>query len=395
MGVKKKIFFVIETLGVGGAERSLLNLLQSLDYSKFEVSLQLFNLNGILVSQIPTQVVILPLPDIINLLNKNPKRIVNHPLILLKKFVYSLLVRFFRISHAGKAVLYWSLFESALKKNTQFYDIAIGYSQGIPTFYVIDKIRATKKFVWVNVDYKISGITKIYQSKYYKKATGIVTVSPFVKNFFSLTIFPDLYGKMKVIRDLIIPENIEKMASLPSDTCLKKDKIVIMTAGRLNKPQKGYDLAIEAAKILYDRGMKFRWYVVGEGPFRFEMENLIREYGLEENFILLGATSNPYAYMGQCDLYVQPSRHEGFGLTIAEALILNKPVICTNFEGCTMQMIHKKNGLITSFNPEDIAKAIELLINDKTLRSYINEFICNSKKGNIEELDKFYKLLEF
>ena len=98
--------------------------------------------------------------------------------------------------------------------------------------------------------------------------------------------------------------------------------------------------------------------------------------------------------MCQCDIYVQPSRHEGFGLTIAEARILNRPVVCTNFEGCTMQIVNEKNGLITSFNPEDIADAIERLLNDKTLYSNIQKYLRNEKKGNLEEIEKFYELIE-
>ena len=168
-----------------------------------------------------------------------------------------------------------------------------------------------------------------------------------------------------------------------------------MTAGRLNKPQKGYDLALEAAKILRNRGVQFRWYAIGDGPYRGEMERFIAENQLQEHFILLGFTANPYSYMRQCDIYVQTSRHEGFGLTIAEARILNRPVVCTNFEACTMQMIDGKNGLITSFDPNDIADAIERLMKDKQLYTDIQKYLKTEKKGNVEEIENFYQLIEY
>ena len=98
--------------------------------------------------------------------------------------------------------------------------------------------------------------------------------------------------------------------------------------------------------------------------------------------------------MRQCDIYVQTSRHEGFGLTIAEARILNRPVVCTNFEACTMQMVDGKNGLITSFEPDDIADAIERLMNDKQLYMDIQNYLRKEKKGNVEEIGKFYKMIE-
>ena len=86
-------------------------------------------------------------------------------------------------------------------------------------------------------------------------------------------------------------------------------------------------------------------------------------------------------------------RHEGFGLTIAEARILNKPVVCTNFEACTMQMVDGKNGLITSFEPKDIADAIEKLLTDKHLYEEIEAYLKQEKKGNVEEIENFYQLI--
>lgn len=114
---------------------------------------------------------------------------------------------------------------------------------------------------------------------------------------------------------------------------------------------------------------------------------------MQEHFTLLGATANPYSYMRQCDIYVQTSRHEGFGLTIAEARILNRPVVCTNFEACSMQMIDGKNGLVTSFNPHDIADAIIRLAEDKKLYNDIQSFLVSEKKGNTEEISTFYSLI--
>lgn len=80
-------------------------------------------------------------------------------------------------------------------------------------------------------------------------------------------------------------------------------------------------------------------------------------------------------------------------MTIAEARILNKPVACTNFRACTMQMVDGKNGLITSFELNDIADAIERLMNDKQLYQDIQDYLKTEKKGNVEEIDSFYHLI--
>lgn len=225
-----------------------------------------------------------------------------------------------------------------------------------------------------------------------KDRNGVAIVSEDAYKHFT-GVYPEFVDKMSVILDLYDASMIQRMSELPSEKTISHDVPVIMTAGRLNKPQKGYDLALEAAKILRDRGVQFRWYAIGDGPYRGEMERFIAENQLQEHFILLGFTANPYSYMHQCDIYVQTSRHEGFGLTIAEARILNRPVVCTNFEACTMQMVDGKNGLIISFEPSDIADAIEKLLNDHPLYASIQTYLPQEKKGNVEEIDSFYHLI--
>lgn len=390
---KKRLLFVIDSLGVGGAEKSLVTLLNLLDYSRYEVDLQLFAYGGIFEQFLSQEVNLLSQLDYVKFLNLPLWR----QILSLKRFfarlMYSLRIRKKGILHADKACIYWQTIGSYIEEAAKVYDVAIAYAQGIPTFYTIDKIKAKKKLVWVNVDYKLHGATRAYQRSYYEKADVIVPVSDSAYNVFSTLVYPEFREKMKIMWDINDGQMIQRMSELPSDKPIKKDVPVIMTAGRLNKPQKGYDLALEAAKILRNRGVQFRWYAIGDGPYRGEMERFIAENQLQEHFILLGFTANPYSYMRQCDIYVQTSRHEGFGLTIAEARILNRPVVCTNFEACTMQMVDGKNGLITSFEPNDIADAIELLMNDKELYQNIQNYLMQEKKGNVEEIENFYKLI--
>lgn len=392
---KKRLLFVIDSLGVGGAEKSLVTLLNLLDYSRYEVDLQLFAYGGIFEQFLSQEVNLLSQLDYVKFLNLPLWR----QILSLKRFfarlMYSLRIRKKGILHADKACIYWQTIGSYIEEAAKVYDVAIAYAQGIPTFYTIDKIKAKKKLVWVNVDYKLHGATRAYQRSYYEKADVIVPVSDSAYNVFSTLVYPEFREKMKIMWDINDGQMIQRMSELPSDKPIKKDVPVIMTAGRLNKPQKGYDLALEAAKILRNRGVQFRWYAIGDGPYRGEMERFIAENQLQEHFILLGFTANPYSYMRQCDIYVQTSRHEGFGLTIAEARILNRPVVCTNFEACTMQMVDGKNGLITSFEPNDIADAIELLMNDKELYQNIQNYLMQEKKGNVEEIENFYQLIEY
>lgn len=111
------------------------------------------------------------------------------------------------------------------------------------------------------------------------------------------------------------------------------------------------------------------------------MEKYIKDNGLEKHFILLGTTPNPYPFFKDAYLYVQTSRHEGFGLTIAEARLLNIPVVTTEFDAVYNQMIQGKNGIVTKQDPQMVAEAIEKLLNDSNLYQSIKYYLEKEKKA--------------
>ena len=166
----------------------------------------------------------------------------------------------------------------------------------------------------------------------------------------------------------------------------------ILTVGRLAN-QKGYDIALESCKMLKKKGIDFRWYSLGIGPLKEEIEEYIKNNDLKDEFKLLGVRANPYPYIKNCDIYVQTSKFEGFGLAIAEARMLNKPVVTTRFDAVYNQMIDRKNGLVVDMDAKGVTEGILELINNNELYNSIVEYLKTEKKGNIEELDKFYELI--
>lgn len=114
---------------------------------------------------------------------------------------------------------------------------------------------------------------------------------------------------------------------------------------------------------------------------------------ITRSFILLGVKSNPYPFIKNADIYVQTSKFEGFGLAIAEARLLNVPVVTTRFDAVYNQMVEGKNGLVVDMNGDAVYRGILKLINDHELRERIITYLKNEKKGNIEELEKFYQLI--
>ena len=132
----------------------------------------------------------------------------------------------------------------------------------------------------------------------------------------------------------------------------------ILTVGRLSE-EKGQRVAIDALNILLNKGYKVKWYFVGDGNDRDCCEQLAAEYGIIDKVEFLGLQTNPYGYMRDCDVYVQPSRHEGFCITLAEALCFGNPIVATNFTGADEQLRNRENGIVVGMSSDEIAIGVK------------------------------------
>lgn len=394
----KKVLFVIDSLHCAGAEKSLTTLLSLLDYSKYDVDLQLFGYGGALEELVPKEVNILKPMEYIKFSSLSTKNAVIKSLknmnfkMLNSRLKFSLAIRKNNYSNAQKARVYWQKVSNVIENNNKEYDIAISYAQGVPTFYVAEKVCAKKKLAWVNVSYKLEDEDRVFQEQFYDKYNKIVAVSDSAKNIF-LETFPKYTDKLEIIYDINDADFIKKMSEQGQSYNDNYTGLRILTIGRLAN-QKGYDIALEACKILKEKGIEFKWYSLGMGPLKEEIEKYINENNLENNFKLLGVKSNPYPFIRDCDIYVQTSRFEGFGIAIAEARMLNKLVVTTRFDAVYNQMKDRKNGLVVDMNSQGIVNGILELINNKELTNEIISYLKTEKKGNREEINKFNTLID-
>lgn len=395
--MKKQILFVIDSLVGAGAEKSLITLLSLLDYKQYAVDLMLFAHGELLEELVPKEVNILQSLKYTNFSRLNLKDAFLVSMkqreyhMLKSRLRYSINIRLKNYSNAQKARLYWESVLPVIEENPKQYDIAISYAQGVPTFYVAEKVKANKKFAWVNVSYRLDRKEAEFQKQYYNLYQNIVAVSDSAKTIF-LETFPQYENKTKVMYDINDPNFIENMADLSGSYDDHFTGVRILTIGRLAH-QKGYDIALEACKKLKEKGINFRWYVLGKGPLKDSMNQYIMKHNLHDHFILLGVTANPYPFIKDCDIYVQTSRFEGFGLAIAEARMLNKPVVTTRFDAVFSQMVDGKNGLVVDMNAKAVCEGIRKLIENNALRESIIRYLKSEKKGNTEELSKFYELI--
>lgn len=386
--ISKHILFIIDSLGIGGAEKSLLALLSQLNLQKYHVDLWILHRGGELEGFIPDGVNVLPSPHYSTF---------EGFMLRLSRMCYSLKYRAQRaLGHkCHLAETLWKCTGWAAKVPSETYDVAIAYQQGMPTYLTTKKIRAKKKIVWDNINMMAAGYDMNYNRQFYSKADHIITVSEELQKLMT-SYYPELSEKIVCVYDILSPAFIRRQSTIAkADTLQKQDKdTLIVTVGRM-AVQKNYPLVIETALLLREQGVDFRWYIVGDGPERKRIESLVSDHHLQQTVILLGAKTNPYPYIHQCDIYVQTSSFEGFGLTIAEAKILGKPVVATNFDVVHNQICHEENGLIADMTPASVAENIMRLITDHDLRQRIVDNVLNERNTTADtEIKKVESLLD-
>ena len=393
--MKKKLLFVIDSLTIGGAEKSLVSLLSLIDSSSYEVDLLQFKKEGDFEKYVPEFVKKLPEPQYFSFLNGQRFSMKKNFLYLNHRLKTSLNLRLFKMKRCtihNEQIVFNSI-ERVLLPIKKEYDVAIAYSQGMPTYFVANKVRAAKKLAWINTDYTTTLYDKELDYEFYKKIDKIVTVSNHTRKSVS-EMRSEYLDKVDIIFDIINPKMIREMAKEYEVTEYDHSIINILTVGRL-VGAKGYDRAIEVAYLLKKSGYKFKWFVIGEGPERSKIKELIIKYHLEDCFILLGKKLNPYPYMSNCELYVQTSLKEGFGLTVSEAKILKRPIVCTTFPTAGEIIENGIDGLIVEHDVQSIFYGITKYLDDHCFKEKIkNKLNWLPPYSSMDQLEKFYQLLE-
>lgn len=342
-----KVAIVTRKMIIGGVERALIAMLRQFDYSKFEVDLYVSELGGELEAELPGGVHLIKLCPI------TFRECLTHPLLFIQKINSRAMLL---SKHSYIMQCYYS--SKLLKPVEKSYDIAISYHapNTIPVFFTIDGIKAKKKILWLHGDLNANeGLTNIAR-KYHIKFDRVFAVSQAALESF-VKIHPDRAGCADIFYNFVDIKGIQEKAKIAPSFIDEFEGTRIVTVGRLEF-QKGYDWAVGVCKRLINDGYNIRWYVCGDGSLREKLLDSISEMKLENQFILLGNQINPYGYMKNCDLYVQPSRFEGYCTTTNEALMLGKPVITTDVSGAREQFVHERTGWIVGLNSNDIYEQI-------------------------------------
>ena len=396
----KNIAIIHSNMEIGGAETSLIGLLQSLDYSKVSVTLFLYETTGSMLSFVPKQVAVKPAGEEYEALVSPIKTAIRKGYFLiaasrlLAKAVCAAKNKFRHYTDFGYIVKQRSHYYALpfLPQLDGEYDLAISFND--PHFILNKKIKAKKKLGWFHTDFSRITTDSKLEEKMWSTLDSVITVSEQCKKAFDEK-HPTLQNKSIVIENILSQAFVEKRAEEFTVDEMKKEagETVLLSVGRFSKA-KNFDNVPEICSLLRQQGLNVKWYLVGYGGDEELIKSKIAEAGMQEYVIVLGKKENPYPYIKACDVYVQPSRYEGKAVTVREAQILNKPVVITAFETSASQLTDGFDGVIVPMDNEGCANGIAAVLRNRELQQ---KLIGNTKKTdytNSAEIEKLYRMVE-
>ena len=392
----KKILIVSHALEIGGAERSLIGLLDAIDKKEYQVDLFLLRHEGELFSFIPEDIHLLPEIPSYTVLARPMVQILKEGHVELTaarmygKIKASRYIK--KHGHTDSGVpleyshKYTYRFMPDIQPNEE-YDLAISFLT--PHYIVAHKVHAKKKIAWIHTDYSKIQINEKSELEMWSAYDRIISISDDVTKTF-LKIFPTLSAKIVKIEN-IIPEKLivhQSKEFVPIEE-MSDDSIKILSIGRYCTA-KNFDNVPKICKYLVSRGMNVKWYLIGFGSDEKLIKEKIKKEHMEKNVIMLGKKSNPYPYICRCDLYVQPSRYEGKCVSVKEAQMLGKPVVITNYATAKSQLEDGVDGIIVSMDNEKCAEQIEQVLKDDEKMKRISQKCMEKDYSNATEIEKIY-----
>ena len=393
--MKKKILFVYDEMLIGGSTTSLLSILNSIDYDRFEVDLNLYYNKGALFDQIPKQVNILPQASMLPQSAKG-------------KFIK--ILRSFFAGDFLRALYYGIVIDKKLKLNSQAmiygrvtnsrkleveYDTAIGFLENWPNVFVALKTKAKRKIGWVHVDWKGANLKPIVEDKAYSKLDTIVLVSQKCLDNYN-DVFPKFKNKTVYIENILSQRTIRNMShNFAADLAIDEAKINLVSACRIEFHHKGLDRGVKAfAKLREDNLVEnYHWYIIGNGSDINNLRNMIAENFLGKYITVLGARNNPLPYVALMDMFFLPSRYEGKPMAVTEALMLGVPALVTTYASAKEQIENGIDGVIIENTDEAVYYSLKMLVNNKKKINIMKQNAYNRDYSNIEVIESVYNLL--
>ncbi len=380
---KIKLLFINGHLNTGGVEKALLDILRHLDYDRYEVDLLLTEELGDYVNQLPSQVNVIlrslegTFGSFVKVMGKSVR---SRDWFSLRMRLIFLLMRFLGISKI-------SLAKKMLTEKKE-YDCVIGFRRGICTQIANFAVNAKKRITWwhhgeINVEKK-AYLQEVSHCDY------IVAVSNACRDML-LKEMPTLKDRTVMIHNMLDEKTVKEKATL-FDPQFDESKLHIVSVGRLS-PEKHFENAVYAAKVLKENSINFQWHLIGDGAEGDRLKALAKQYCVDDVFLFEGNQVNPYPYVQRADSFAHPSYVESFGLVVAEALALGRACVVTKSEGVMDFLQDGRNAVLTQQDPADFASKLIKILGDTDLYKKISteakvpkEFLPKAVCAKIDEI---------
>lgn len=396
---KKRLLITAMSMVIGGAEKSLVNLLNLLDYGRFDVDVLLFQRKGEFLPQIPEQVNIISVPEVDALYGIAPEKRMNalkcmalHTM----RYVGTGVTRLTEKQFDRRRLNRWKGFYSALIPPLPGrYDYAVSYSGGETYWYIAEKVNAPVKVVYYHNDYSNIDIDVPGELEYLKRADRIATISDACAESLR-ALFPSQERKIVIAQNptcISLVKNLGQ-SSVEDGFSGIEGRLRVVSVGRV-ETSKGFDMAVRAAaKVKARVGAKFEWIVVGDGSQHSEVQRVVDEEGISDVFKLVGSKLNPYPYMASAQLIAQTSRFEGKSVVLDEARVFGLPVLATAYSSAQDQVRPGEDGIIVPMDVDGIAEGlIRLIESPEELEAY-KKAASKIDVSRLEDISSFLALVD-
>ncbi len=393
----KSVLVIGQDMNISGVSRAQLGLLHAFDKEKYKVDLFLRNHEGEFLRYVPEEVTLLPEIKAYRCVDMTTKATLKKGRIL-QAFgkAYGMVkaksyVKKHKLQLSAVALDYTHKHQLPFLPmiSDKEYDLVISFVA--PHYIGAEKCKAKKRLSWIHTDYSLIDIDSSSEKKVWEKYDGIASISDLVGTEF-LKKLPSLEGKIVRIDNPISPSLIRRSAS-EGQTEMEKDGISILSCGTL-AIGKNFRSIPKMASLLLSEGLDIRWYIIGDGPDRAEIERRISEEGVTGRVILLGKKENPYPYFAECDLFVHPSLREGKAVSVIEAQILGKPVAITNYPTAHSQLRDGIDGVIVPLDTEGCARGIAELLRDTDKLEMLKNNCRSTDYGSDKDMNTIYSFID-
>lgn len=384
----KKVAILLPWLKMGGTNKIALNFIK--DLSEYcDVTLILSQNTGELLSDLPDNITVIvdKMQGFKQLLKKDLKGIQI-------KNLWKDLKYYHRIRQGQDSI---DNYKYIVDRNPiiteEEFDCAISYHGQSPErlLNLLYRMKSKKRIAWIHGEISFDEDKCARLQKYYQQVDHFFFVSNPTRDSFA-KVFPCCQGKTTVYYNPINKQEIIEQSLETMNIEYDPSYFNILTVGRLSN-EKGQTMVPEIVALLKQDGFKVRWYLMGDGDTKAQIEEKIKALQVQQDVYLLGTIYNPYPYIKNCDLYVQPSFTEGYSTTICEAGILGKAIIGTEPSGGIKDQITSGlDGEIVEATVDSLKKTIEHLINNRTI---IRQYEQNILDKNFEGTGEIKKFLDY